>query len=68
MALLQTRNLKGWERALGSVGLDPEHYIGALDPEAEVLPWSAVSTGVPDWYLRREFSRARQLVELPVTA
>ena len=32
----------------------------------DLLPWSVVSTGVPDWYLRREFNRARELVNLPV--
>jgi hypothetical protein len=51
---------------LGQVGLDPEHYAGALDPENEILPWSVVSTGVPDWYLRRQFKQARDLVNLPV--
>jgi radical SAM superfamily enzyme YgiQ (UPF0313 family) len=66
MALLQTRNLKDWEGALGRSGLSPDHYVGALDPMAELLPWSIVSTGVPDWYLRREFNRARELVSLPV--
>jgi hypothetical protein len=34
---------------------------------ADILPWSVVSTGVPDWYLRREFTKARDLVSLPVT-
>jgi radical SAM superfamily enzyme YgiQ (UPF0313 family) len=68
MALLQTRNLKEWEAALGRCGLSPDRYVGALDPLADLLPWSVVSTGVPDWYLRREFKKARDLVELPVTA
>jgi radical SAM superfamily enzyme YgiQ (UPF0313 family) len=67
MALLQTRRLKDWEAALGRCGLSPERYVGALDP-VDLLPWSVVSTGVPDWYLRREFNKARELVELPVTA
>jgi radical SAM superfamily enzyme YgiQ (UPF0313 family) len=67
MALLQTRKLKDWEAALGRCGLSPERYVGALDP-VDLLPWSVVSTGVPDWYLRREFNKARELVELPVTA
>jgi radical SAM superfamily enzyme YgiQ (UPF0313 family) len=67
MALLQTRRLKDWEAALGRCGLSPERYVGALDP-VDLLPWSVVSTGVPDWYLRREFNKARELVELAVTA
>jgi radical SAM superfamily enzyme YgiQ (UPF0313 family) len=66
MALLQTRTLKEWERVLGQIGLSPEHYVGALDPDNEILPWSVVSTGVPDWYLRRQFKQARELVDLPV--
>jgi radical SAM superfamily enzyme YgiQ (UPF0313 family) len=66
MALLQARGLKDWERALGQAGLSPERYVGALDPTKDLLPWSAVSTGVPDWYLRREFHKARGLIDLPV--
>jgi radical SAM superfamily enzyme YgiQ (UPF0313 family) len=66
MALLQARGLKDWERALGRAGLSPERYVGALDPTQDLLPWSAVSTGVPDWYLRREFHKARGLIDLPV--
>jgi radical SAM superfamily enzyme YgiQ (UPF0313 family) len=62
MALLQTRNLKDWEGALGRAGLSPERYVGGLDPMADLLPWSVVSTGVPDWYLRRQFNKARDLV------
>ena len=41
--------------------------VDALDPMADILSWSVVSTGVPDWYLRREFAKARDLVSLPVT-
>jgi radical SAM superfamily enzyme YgiQ (UPF0313 family) len=67
MALLRTRDLRDWEGALGRTGLSPDHYVGALDPMADILPWSVVSTGVPDWYLRREFTKARDLVSLPVT-
>jgi hypothetical protein len=67
MALLRTRDLRDWEGALGRTGLSPDHYVGALDPMADILPWSVVSTGVPDWYLRREFTKARDLDSLPVT-
>jgi radical SAM superfamily enzyme YgiQ (UPF0313 family) len=68
LALLQARSLKDWENALGRRGLNPERYLGPLDPAGDLLPWSVVSTGVPDWYLRREFGKARELVSLPVTA
>jgi hypothetical protein len=67
MALLQTRNLKDWEAALGRSGLSPDFYVGALDPMSDLLPWSVVSTGVPDWYLRRQFNQAHELINLPVT-
>jgi radical SAM superfamily enzyme YgiQ (UPF0313 family) len=67
MALLQTRSLKDWEAALGRSGLSPDFYVGALDPMNDLLPWSVVSTGVPDWYLRRQFNQARELINLPVT-
>ena len=67
-ALLEARGLRDWEHALGRVGLSPERYVGALDPMSDILPWSVVSTGVPDWYLRREFNKARELVKLPVLA
>jgi radical SAM superfamily enzyme YgiQ (UPF0313 family) len=67
-ALLEARGLKDWESALGRVGLSPDRYVGALDPMEDILPWSIVSTGVPDWYLRREFNRARELVNVPVVA
>lgn len=67
-ALLEARGLKDFEAALARVGLLPERYVGALDPMNDLLPWSVVSTGVPDWYLRREFNRARELVNVPVVA
>jgi radical SAM superfamily enzyme YgiQ (UPF0313 family) len=67
LALLQARGLKDWEGALGRTGLSPERYIGELDPMKDLLPWSVVSTGVPDWYLRREFNKSRDLINLPVT-
>lgn len=67
-ALLRARGLKDFEAALVRVGLLPERYVGALDPMNDLLPWSVVSTGVPDWYLRREFNRARELVNVPVVA
>jgi hypothetical protein len=67
-ALLAARGLNDWQGALGRAGLAPDRYVGALDPDRDLMPWSIVSTGVPDWYLRREHARARELVDLPVLA
>ena len=67
-ALLDARGINDWQGALGRAGLAPDRYVGALDPDRDLMPWSIVSTGVPDWYLRREFSRAREQVDLPVLA
>ena len=36
-----------------------------MDPNG-LLPWSLVSTGVPEWYLKQEFGRARGQGGLPV--
>jgi radical SAM superfamily enzyme YgiQ (UPF0313 family) len=66
--LLETTRLQDFEPRLVEHGLDPEWYLGELDPNG-IVPWSMVGTGVPEWYLRREFGRARALgAELPVVA
>jgi radical SAM superfamily enzyme YgiQ (UPF0313 family) len=65
--LLETRRLQEFETRLADHGLDPAWYLGELDPNG-IMPWSLVSTGVPEWYLRREFGRARGLAELPMVA
>lgn len=65
-ALLRTRVLRDWERVLGELGLNADYFVGPRDPESELMAWSIVSTGVPEWYLRREHAKARQLVEQPV--
>lgn len=66
-ALLETTRQSDFERAMLAQGLDPERYLGERDPNG-VMPWSLVSTGVPDWYLRRELGRARSAAELPILA
>ena len=58
--LLATQRLQDFEKLLPEYGLQPEFFLGAMDPNG-IAPWSLVSTGVPEWYLRREFSRAREL-------
>jgi radical SAM superfamily enzyme YgiQ (UPF0313 family) len=72
--LLETHRLQQFEANLRKRGIDPEFYLGCMDPNA-IMPWSMVSTGVPEWYLKQEFGRARGLggqeipmLELPAKA
>jgi radical SAM superfamily enzyme YgiQ (UPF0313 family) len=58
--LLETQRLQLFEPNLRKHGLDPEFYLGSMDPNG-IMPWSLVSTGVPEWYLKQEFGRARGL-------
>ena len=51
--------MQQFEANLKRHGLDPEFYLGAMDPNG-IMPWSLVSTGVPEWYLKQEFGRARR--------
>jgi radical SAM superfamily enzyme YgiQ (UPF0313 family) len=63
--LLETQRLQDFERMMRRHDLEPELYLGAMDPNG-IMPWSLVSTGVPEWYLRQEFGRARGLGGLEV--
>jgi radical SAM superfamily enzyme YgiQ (UPF0313 family) len=72
--LLETQRLQQFEPNLRRAGLDPEFYLGSMEPNG-IMPWSLVSTGVPEWYLKQEFGRARGLggqeipmLELPAKA
>jgi radical SAM superfamily enzyme YgiQ (UPF0313 family) len=56
--LLETQRLQDFETNLRRRGLDPELYLGERDPNG-IMPWSLVSTGVPEWYLKQEFGRSR---------
>src|ERR1700736_5810109 len=56
--LLETSHLQQFEANLRRHGLDPEFYLGDMDPNG-IMPWSLVSTGVPEWYLKQEFGRSR---------
>jgi radical SAM superfamily enzyme YgiQ (UPF0313 family) len=58
--LLETQRLQQFEANLRRHGLDPNFYLGSMDPNG-IMPWSQVSTGVPAWYLKQEFGRARGL-------
>lgn len=72
--LLETQRLQQFEPNLRKAGLDPDFYLGAMAPNG-IMPWSLVSTGVPEWYLKQEFGRSRglggqdvPLLELPPKA
>src|SRR5207237_9360468 len=56
--LLETSRLQQFESNLRKHGLDPDFYLGEMDPNG-IMPWAQVSTGVPEWYLKQEFGRAR---------
>jgi hypothetical protein len=56
--LLETSHLQQFEANLMRHGLDPEFYLGGMDPNG-IMPWALVSTGVPEWYLKQEFGRSR---------
>ncbi len=58
--LLETQRLQQFEPNLKRHGLDPEFYLWEMNPNG-IMPWSLVSTGVPEWYLKQEFGRARGL-------
>jgi radical SAM superfamily enzyme YgiQ (UPF0313 family) len=72
--LLETQRLQQFESKMRQAGLEPEFYLNAMDPNG-IMPWAMVSTGVPEWYLKQEFGRARglggqevPLLELPPKA
>src|SRR5438552_3250810 len=58
--LLETSHLQQFEANLVRHGLDPEFYLGTMDPNG-IMPWALVSTGVPEWHLKQEFGRSRGL-------
>ena len=58
--ILETQRLQQFEPNMKRHGLDPDFYVGTMDPNG-IMPWSLVSTGVPEWYLKQEFGRARGL-------
>ena len=47
-----------WMGAFADCGLDPAFYANRARDRGEVLPWSAVSTGVGEGFLWRERERA----------
>ena len=64
--LLETHRLQDFLSVLRSArAASRSIYLGQMDPNG-IMPWSLVSTGVPEWYLRQEFGRARGLGGLDV--
>ncbi|MFC2058023.1 TIGR03960 family B12-binding radical SAM protein [Chloroflexota bacterium] len=54
-----------WQRAFEETGLDPQFYALRERPQAEVMPWSHIDTGVEPGFLWREYQRSKQAIETP---
>ena len=46
-----------WDRALAGCGVDPNDYLGRLEPDA-LLPWDHIASGVGRSFLKAELGRA----------
>jgi len=51
-------SLERWQRSAENLGIDIEKYLAARDAESP-LPWSHLSTGVDDAFLRGELAKSR---------
>ncbi len=51
-------SLDRWTEAFAECGLDPHFYANRVRSTDEVLPWSMISSGVTENYLKRERQRA----------
>ncbi len=51
-------SLDRWLEAFDECGLDPHFYANRVRSTDEVLPWSMISSGVTENYLKRERQRA----------
>ena len=58
LAAMDRYSLAAWNRALAQRGLSADLYLRGPRPVEEVLPWAAVSTGVPASALARLGGRA----------
>ena len=58
-------DLDRWMAAFEECGLDPHFYANRRRSEAEILPWSMISTGVSPAYLKREHALTYEGVTTP---
>ncbi|MCY3021970.1 MAG: TIGR03960 family B12-binding radical SAM protein [Planctomycetota bacterium] len=57
-----------WLEAFKRCGLDPDWYALRERSQTEVLPWAAVSSGVSEAFLKREYERSLQGLVTPSCA
>ncbi len=58
-------SLDRWLEAFEECGLDPHFYANRVRSTDEVLPWSMISSGVTENYLKRELQRAKEAQTTP---
>ena len=58
-------SLDRWMEAFQECGIDPHFYANRVRSTDEVLPWSMISSGVTEDYLKRERQRAIEGVTTP---
>ncbi len=58
-------NFDKWLKAFNETRLDPDFYARRERSTDEVLPWSHISTGIDDDFLKRELQRAREGQDTP---
>lgn len=51
-------SLERWLEVFDACGLDPAFYANRRREQDEIMPWSVISSGVSESYLRRERDRA----------
>ncbi len=54
-----------WQRAMDAEGLDPSFYAHRERGMREVFPWSHISTGVSESYLRNEWMKTQRQETTP---
>ena len=58
-------SLERWLEAFDECGLDPHFYANRVRSEDELMPWSMISSGVTESYLKRERRQAYASVTTP---
>ena len=58
-------SLERWLEAFDECGLDPHFYANRVRSEDELMPWSMISSGVTESYLKRERHQAYASVTTP---